>query len=146
MKAAGVAVRFLSLMDVTLILLGVFMLILMHTDLRRRAVQSEKPMGLADIADVGFIYLYAGWQGEQRGRTYLLKPNGEIGREVRTDTPDDIKEIASAREQRNQVVLLLIDDWDADWTDEKLAEMERIWELPVIRVLGVQLPQSKGTP
>lgn len=145
MKAAGVAVRFLSLMDVTLILLGVFMLILMHTDLRRRAVQSENPMGLAEIADVGFIYLYAGCHGEQRRRTYLLKPNGEIGREVRTDVADDIKEIALTREQRNEVVPLLIDGWDADWTDEKLAELERIWELPVIRVLGVQLPQSKGT-
>lgn len=149
MRATGVIARFLSLMDVGLILLGVLMVILMHADVRRRAAPIEKPTGLAEVADVGFIYLYAGWQGEQNGRCYLLSsPNGGIEREVSTKTADDIKDILSKRERRNQVVMLLFSDdgWYSAWNPEKMAAIERTWNLKVIPIYNVRLPRLEKKP
>lgn len=142
MRATGVIVRFLSLLDVGFMLLGVLMVILMHADVRRRTENIEEPKGLAERANVGFVYLYAGWKGDQNGRCYLLNsPRGEVVREVRTDTPDDFQEITSARERKNQIVLLLFSDdgWYSAWDAKRLAEIEQTWNVKVVPVYNVPL-------
>jgi len=141
MRATGVIVRFLSLLDVAFMLLGVLMVTLIYADFQRRTEMPEQKRGLAEVADVGFIYLYAGWKGEQDGRCYLLSPDVKLGKEVRTDTPDDIREITSARERNNQVVLLLFseDGWYSGWDAKKLADMEKTWGLKVVPVYNVPL-------
>lgn len=144
MRATGVIVRFLSLLDVAFILLGVLMVILLHAEVRRTVGQSDGQTGLAALADVSFIYLYAGWRGEQDGRCYLLaSPDGEIEGEVRTDTDEDIQAIVKTRRQKNHVILLLFDSdgWFPSWTKEKLASLEETWKLKVVPVYNVRLPQ-----
>lgn len=146
MKATGVLVRFLSLLDVALILLGVLMITLMQTQLRRDS-KPEKPSadGMANLANVDFIYLYAGWKGAENGRCYLLKADREIGQEIRTDTPDDIQEVLRARrtamERSNQVVMLLFSDeaWDSAWDAKRLAGIEEAWKVKVLPVYNVRL-------
>lgn len=147
MKATGVIVRFLSLLDVALILLGVFMVILMYSDVRRQSEDIEEPQGLAEIANVGFLYLYAGWKGEENGKCYFLEsPEGQVGREIATDTDEDIKDLIATRERKNHVVMLLFSDdgWYSAWDATKLAEIERVWEVKVIPVYNVRLsPQER---
>ena len=146
MKATGVIARFLSLLDITLILLGVLMITLMQTQLRTDAKQERSSTDkMTALADLDFVYLYAGWEGAENGRCYLLDAQGGIGREIRTDTANDIQEILSARrgqtERSNQVLMLLFSDdgWDAAWTAEKLAEIEQKWEIRLVRVYNAKI-------
>lgn len=146
MKATGVIARFLSLLDIALILLGVLMITLMQAQLRSNAKQGHSPAdGMAELADVEFVYLLAGWKGAENGRCYLLSANREIGREVRTDTADDLQEVLAARraqkERGNQVVMLLFSDegWYSVWDAKRLAEIEQIWKVKVTPVYNVRL-------
>jgi hypothetical protein len=145
-KATGVIVRFLSLLDVALILLGVLMITLMQAQMRSDAKQGNSSAdGMAELADVDFVYLYAGWKGGENGRCYLLSANREIGREVRTDTPDDIQEVLTARrtkkDRANQVVMLLFSDdgWYSAWDAKRLAGIEQTWKVKVMPVYNVRL-------
>lgn len=146
MKATGVIVRFLSLLDVALILLGVLMITLMQAQLRSDAKQDTSSAdGMAELADVDFVYLYAGWKGAENGRCYLLSANREIEREVRTDTADDIQEVLTTRrtqkERANQIVILLFSDdgWYSAWDAKRLAGIEQIWKVKVMPVYNVRL-------
>lgn len=147
MKATGVIARFLSLLDIALILLGLLMITLMLAQLRSDAKQGNSSAdGMAELANVDFVYLYAGWKGAENGRCYLLiSANGEIGREVRTDTADDIQEVLAARrtqkERANQVVMLLFSDdgWYSAWDPKRLAGIEQTWKVKVVPIYNVRL-------
>jgi len=151
MGATQVIARFVSLLDVMMILLGSLMIMLLYADLRRTRdrVRAEDtangPETLAQMADLGFIYLYAGWEGEQNGRCYLLLPDGKIGREVSTSRPDDLQQIISARRQKNQVVLLLFsaNGWYSEWDNERLDQLEKIWRVPVVPVYNARVPGER---
>jgi hypothetical protein len=145
-KATGVIARFLSLLDITLILLGVLMITLMQAQLRSNAKQGHSTAdGMAELADVDFVYLFAGWKGSENGRCYLLSANRELGREVRTDTADDLQEVLAARraqkERRNQVVMLLFSDegWYSVWDAKRLAGIEQTWKVKITPVYNVRL-------
>ena len=146
MRATGVIVRFLSLLDVALILLGVLMIALMQAQLRSDVKRGQSPAGgLVELADVDFVYLYAGWKGPENGRCYQLGPNREIGREVRTDTAEDLKGILASRSairgRKNQVVMLLFSDdgWYSAWDAKRLNGIEQAWEVKVVPVYNVRL-------
>lgn len=148
MKATGVIVRFLSLLDVALILLGVLMIALTQAQLRSDPNQGKASADtMAALADVDFVYLYAGWKGNENGKCYLLGPNGEIGREVRTETADDIQDILKSRrthkDQANHVVMLLFseDGWYSAWDAKKLAGIEQTWKVKLIPIYNARLPQ-----
>lgn len=148
MRATGVLVRFLSLLDVALILLGVLMLALMYTQVRTPTEQGQSSAsGPAELAEVDFVYLYAGWKGEESGKCYLLGPNGEVGQEVRTDSPSDIRRILDSRPTDNSkttpVVMLLFgeDGWYAAWDADRMNALEEAWNLSVVPVYNVKLPR-----
>ena len=148
MKATGVIVRFLSLLDVALILLGVLMIALMHAQLRSSTKHgSPSPDGMAEIAGVDFVYLYAGWKGPENGRCYLITANRKIGREVNMVTGDDIREIFASRrahtEASNQLVMLVFSDdgWYSAWDAKTLAAIEQVWKTKVVPVYNVRLPR-----
>lgn len=144
MRSTGVITRFLSMLDVTLILLGFLMIVLMHTQLRRKA-EPDLPTTLSSIADVDFLPLYAGWQGEQNGRCYLLNKAWKIDREVRTTTAEDFQQILQDRkatdESGNLVVMLLFseDGWYSAWPEEKLRQMEATWGVRIVPVYNVRI-------
>lgn len=142
MKATGVIGRFLSLLDVALILLGVLMIILMQAQLSSGVKQgTNQADGVSALADIDFIYVYAGWNGTENGRCYLLGADRKIGQELRTDSADDIQAVLSARKASNQVVMLLFADegWFSAWDGRRVAEIEQAWKIKVIPVYNVRL-------
>lgn len=145
-RATGVIVRFLSLLDVIILHLGVLMMALMYAQLRSKAKPEGSPAdGLSKLANVDFVYLYAGWKGPENGRCYLLGANSQIEREVGTDAADDIQNVLTARgaqkERSNQVVMLLFSDdgWYSAWDTKRLAGIEQTWKVRVIPVYNVRL-------
>lgn len=149
-RASGVIVRFLSLLDVALILLGVLMIALMQAQLRSDVKPPTTPADpMSALADLDFIYLYAGWRGPENGRCYLLTADGGLGQEVRTDTADDIQAILAASraktERSNQFVILLFSDdgWYSAWDASRLATIERTWKVNVIPAYNVRLPREE---
>jgi hypothetical protein len=148
-RATGVIVRFLSLLDVALILLGVLMITLMQAQIRSDAKQGHSSAdAMAELAGVDLHYLYAGWKGMQNGRCYRLVANGEVGQEVRIDTADDIQEVLASRikERPNHIVMLLFSDdgWYSAWDAMTLARIEQTWKVKVIPVYNVQLPVEEN--
>ena len=152
MRATGVIVRFLSLLDVTLILLGVLMVALMHSQPRRPSTPENGPREIDKLGGfnlpTAFLYLYAGWRGDQDGRCFELDPaTGKMGPGVRTDTDDDIGRISPGGAGLTRVVMLLFDEqgWYSGWDAKKLDEIEQAWKLKVVPVYNVGLPKDKGT-
>lgn len=146
MKATNIFVRFLSLLDVALVLLGVLMIALTQAQLSSDV--GTPPNGLPELPKVEFIYLYAGWEGPQKGRCFLLNENLEIGREIRTDTADDIEELLNTKSRPENritpVVMLLFDEngWYSDWDAKRLAQIEQTWKTQVISIYNVQLSKN----
>lgn len=146
MKASNVIVRFISLLDVTLILLGVLMITLLHAQLRSESQQGSSASDqVAALFDIDFIYIYAGWRDSENGKCFLLDKGWRIGREIRTDKPDDIQSILSARkaqkEGSNQVVMLLFSDngWYSLWNQEKILQIEQAWKVKIVPVYNVRI-------
>lgn len=153
MRATGVIARFLSLLDVVLILLGLLMIILMYAQVRSEVMKKnpreEKSQSIADCID--FVFLEAGWKGAEIGRCYLLGSNGERVREVATNTDADIRSVLLQRQMRtgrdNQLVLLLFSDegWFSAWDPKRLEEIEKTWRLKITPVYNVPLSRSKSS-
>ena len=140
MVGSGKAIaRFLSLLDVVLLLLGYFVIAARHqtAETLTRVVRAELagepleqvPTGrkLAEITRVfglEFVILYAGW-GERAGQVYHVI-DGDWNR------PDYGRAVQSVRdlgtEDAGRTIILLVFDpngWYSDgrWTDTRLAEL-----------------------
>lgn len=145
MKSSGVIVRFLSLLDVALILLGVLMMALMQTTVssgQRTIAPASKNVSAID--QVNFIYLYAGWKDEQKGRCYLLGQDMKIDRRVSMSSNEEIKAIIDERrdtDKSTDVVMLLFDSdgWFASWPDTKISELEDVWEVKLVPIYNVSI-------
>ncbi len=146
MRATGVIVRFLSLLDVAIILLGIFLLAIAQAQIRapKKKVSAAGEAVRQAVAN-RFIYLYAGTQGEENGKAYLLGPDGRRLREVRTNVPDDLqqilKETTTRNDSGNRVVLLLVSPlgFDTMWPPSRLAQMEKTWGVTVVPLYNVKL-------
>jgi hypothetical protein len=150
MRAAGVIVRFIPLLDVAFILLGMVIILMAQAQIRsaKAAPRPASPQSLAEQAGVQFLYLYAGTAGEELGRCYELGPQQELMREIRTDVPDDIQRLLALRGKAgNPLVLLLISDrgFDAVWSEKKLAAMKKTWGLELARIYPFHR-QIESTP
>lgn len=140
MDNSNVIVRFMSLLDVALILLGVLMLALMQT-----AVPTPSGAGdpLKPVKDqINFIYLFAGWKSEQNGRCFELNEKMEIGNQVSMISDSDIETLRDIKglEQRAPAVAILVfeeDGWFPAWSPEKIAGAEKVWGIKVIPVYDV---------
>jgi len=151
MKVTSVIARFISLVDVVLILLGVLLLVLLHAQVRsqvQRSKSEDKRDEIQKVAGLDFLYFYVGWKGPEKDRCYFLDTSHlKLGREVRTDTADDLQLILKARnpkgERTNPVVLLLFSDegWYSTWDSKRLAALEQTWKIKVVPVYNVRLPQ-----
>jgi hypothetical protein len=150
MRATSVIARFLSLLDVALILLGLLMIMLTKAQLGEGAAELpvEAEPGLADLANVQFVYLVAGWRGEKDGKCFLLGPDRKWDREIRGDRDTDIKQLTQTRSGDGKpvtpVVMLLFaeDGWFSAWDESKLKQLESVWQVDVVPVYNVRLPQD----
>ena len=145
MKSSGVIVRFLSLLDVALILLGVLMLALMQTTVSsQQQTSAAESNDVSAIDQVNFIYLYAGWKGEQKGHCYLLGQDMKIDRKVSTTSNEEIQAIIAERrdtDKSTDVVMLLFDSdgWFASWPDRKINGLEDVWGVKVVPIYNVSI-------
>jgi hypothetical protein len=150
MRTSSVIVRFLSLLDVVIILLGMFLLLLAQAQIRSKGSKTAgQAAGVGGAVD--FTYLYAGTQGEERGRCYVLNPDGKIGRELRTDTADDFKGVLRGHGQSaapNRVVMLVVSDkgFDSMWGGDRLAALEKLWGVKVVPIYNVDLTKLRSAP
>lgn len=146
MKFSGVIVRFISLLDITLILLGVFMLALMQTTLTKTPIKGGGEEATTVVDQVNIIYLYAGWKGEQEGKCYLLDEKMKVDRTISTAAKDDIQAVVKARRgesKSNDLVMLLFDadGWFDSWPDKKLGELENNWGVKVVPIYNIKIQQ-----
>jgi len=155
LRATGIIVRFIPLLDVAFILLGMMIVLMAQAQMRSSKPKDTAPKEnktLADAAGLDLIYLYAGTSGGELGRCYELGQQQELLREVRTDVADDLNRMLALRSKRgNPLVILLISDqgFDAVWSEKKLSAMKKQWGVeiapiyPFHRQPGVTRPGSK---
>jgi hypothetical protein len=139
MNASGIIVRFLSLLDVALILVGVLMLALIQT-----TVDTAPPLPKPDddttvLGNCNFIVMKAGWKDDERGKCYLLDKEMKIKREVSIFTKMEFEVILGKHElnsQRTNVVLLLFDadGWYTSWESPPHYDLAETWDVQVVRV------------
>lgn len=145
MRATSVICRFLSLLDVALILLGVLMVMLVQVQLRganRQAATAVRSTSDGIVA-VDFFHVYAGTHGEERDKCYQVGPNRNRIREIRTDSAEGLpwSVTPQGQDQPNQVVMLLISDrgFDSMWGAERLSQMEKTWGRKIIPIYNFSL-------
>lgn len=148
LRATGIIVRFIPLLDVAFILLGMMIVLMAQAQMRHSKPSQTAPenVSLADQTGLDMIYLYAGTAGAELGRCYELGSQQELLREVRTDLPDDMNRLLALRPKRgNPLVILLISDqgFDAVWSERKLAAMKKSWGLEIARIYPFR--RSPGT-
>ncbi len=139
MNIGNVVARFLPLLDVTLILLGLLMAALVIT---RPTIEPPPPPiddGLKET--LHFIYLYAGWFGQWKGKCYLIDTNAKkLGREISLENPQEfIDEINSRHWEPERTVIVLLFDkngWFAPW-EEKLGKLRQALKPHKITVIPV---------
>jgi hypothetical protein len=141
MKATGIIARFVSLLDIALILLGLLMIVLTQAQMPT-ASHAAGDAGQA-AADVDFVYLIAG-SDQRRGRVYQLGPDSRVGAEVRTDNSSDIDRLKSASTKTNQVFILLYSEkgWYPEWDDKRRAALDKAWNTRIVHIYNVKLPDS----
>lgn len=129
MKATGVVARFVPLLDVTLILLGLLMIVLTQAKMSPGGATSPIEPQL-DI-----VYLYAGWDGPRKGRVYRLGFDGSIGPEVRSENPAAINKLKGSDGRRPAFVLVIdADGWTSDWTAEKIRNLAQVWGVKLVTI------------
>ena len=144
MRTTGVICRFLSLLDVTLILLAMMMIVMAQQQL-----QSEQPTQAGELPTVETLYLYAGTFGAERGQVYPLGSDRRPRLEQQLDTRDpEALQSLWRRPGSPHLVVLLVDTtraFDSMWDEERLAGMEDAWRVKVVRVYDWQpAPAGKG--
>jgi hypothetical protein len=145
MRATGVIVRFLSLLDVTLCLLAVLMVLLVTAQYR----VGHRPVHVTTLGLEGiptqFLLLYGGTYGDLEGRIFPLEkePRGSWRRgdkELKSKGEvDHLAQNISTNPQEVRVMILLSDrGFDRAWPEERRGKLEKEWERPVYFVRRVR--------
>ena len=147
MKATNVVSRFLSLLDVTLILLGFLMITLAQasiSDGNTNANQSDKRQ---DSANVQFVYVFASGKGPDKDKLFLLEPDLKLGRQLNEKKPKEIHSIiglpVSSKKEKKIVVLMLHDakGWTQGWTPERYETLKKTWNTDVVPIYDFNLKE-----
>jgi hypothetical protein len=156
MRATNVLARFASLLDVIIILLGLMMVMLSAAELTELETEPSEEIIEPTAGREEFdlmqkvmekhlnpILLYAGCEGDKKGRCFLLEGNFEPGREIAIDSNRDLQRLVEESPSRRPVILLLSPEgaWDADWGESQIERIEENWGYPIIRVLNVDFPE-----
>lgn len=144
MQFSRVIGRFISLLDIALILLGVFMIVLIQSTVSRNT-QNFTLNQPRVIDQLNFVYMYAGWEGEQNGKCYLLNEKMEISRSLNDASKEEVKTLLESRRndsQKTDVLMLFFDDegWFSSWADDKkIQELETRWGMKITPVYNVSV-------
>ena len=145
MRATGVVSRFLPLLDVALLLLGLLMIVMMQASLTdQESVNPEAEQSIESKAGMDFIFLYAGWKDSQAGKFFLMEKGMRIGKEIRIDSKVDIDELAldSIRRKKTKNLIIFLSfsksGWFDLWTPSRIKEIEKIWGMTIIKLYNVE--------
>ncbi|MDO5565209.1 MAG: hypothetical protein Q4G59_01035 [Planctomycetia bacterium] len=157
MRYTNILARFLSLLDISILLVGLFVILLSlaHFQKVQKEAQAENERVQQRASTTVFesvlehnlepIMMYAGCEGEREGHCYLLGKDFVPGREINTGLPDDFEYLAHQRKEGTHVIVFLVSEegaWDTFWTKEKIAELEKVWGCHVVYVPGVHFPRA----
>ena len=145
MRATGVVSRFLPLLDVALLLLGLLMIVMMQASLTdQESVNPEAEQSIESKAGMDFIFLYAGWKDSQAGKCFLMEKGMRIGKEIRIDSKVDIDELAldSIRRKKTKNLIIFLSfsksGWFDLWTPSRIKEIDKIWGMTIIKLYNVE--------
>ncbi|MBQ1455641.1 MAG: hypothetical protein IIZ25_07340 [Thermoguttaceae bacterium] len=162
MRISGVLARFLPLLDIAILLLGLFVVLsaIARQTERARSGSPDRAGGrelssAEDIPENPFItgaarrfvesqlapiWIYACCDGEFRNRCRLMEDDFVPGRVIDIDSDRDIQELIEARKPRRTVIFVMIEEggFDRFW-DERRGDIEAVWNAPVVWIRNVRL-------
>lgn len=147
--ARNVMARFLPLMDLSVLLLGFFMIILTAAKFGKGVIviSPEHPS----------VMLYAACTnegGRKVGELYYMDRDYNLGTKIiRKDTPEDImnliKEALPKKRDPKDVFICIMTEkyaWDKDIPRDICEKLKKSWGLPrIYRVKNVDMPETPGT-
>lgn len=137
MSNSGVLVRFLPLLDVTLLLLGVVLLMLVSLAKNiTEEVSNAKDVDQGTKAELGkligkeIIFLYAGWKDDQAGKCFQFNDDQSLGVAVDMAGGDWIKNPIG----KGKMVALISEKgaWTAAWTPQRISKLEEKWNTKIV--------------
>jgi len=142
MKTSGVLVRFLSLLDVTLVLLGVVLLLLVSMAKTIADSNQDTKAELGKLLGKEIEFLYAGWKKEQKGKCYRLNEDLTIGDSVDMNGGEWLKNKAG----KEKVVALVIEKgaWTSAWVPSRISSLEKKWNTKIAFFNDIDLQKGKG--
>ena len=154
MRVTQILARFLSLMDISLLLLGLFIVLLASARYAgESATQKEKPLTTIESevaldttvrnfveSNLAPILLYACCEGEYKNQCQLLEGDFIPGRVIDIESDRDIKELVEEKKPLHPIIILISkkNSWDSFWDEQKQKEIEKIWGHKIVRVLNVE--------
>jgi hypothetical protein len=150
MRTTSVICRFLSLLDVTLILLGLTMILMAHSQIAAEQKSRERESGgPGRLPALDTVYLFAATAGPENGKCFPLGPDRrpDLARPVRTDVPDDVKAMfgaGNAGTVRVAVLLISAAGFDSLWPADRLRAMESAWGVKVVPVYNFSFEAESG--
>lgn len=148
--------RFLPLMDLSILLLGCFMLVLTATKFDTSGKEKETAsLVFRSVAEHTCVMLYVACEdkdGRQSGQIYSLDKDYNIGKEPISQTsPEDIdsiiKEILPRKRKREEAVVFILSEkyaWDQNVPRDLCLKLKECWKLP--RVYRVKDVDFDNTP
>ena len=156
MKTTNILARFISLMDISLLLLGIFIVLIAaarytKAEAKKSANASSDEISMSEVLDkaasdnMTLIFLYAGCSGNRKGHCYTLEDGFISGREIDTKTDSDLRDLLKERRAVNPIIFLVSETgaWDIDWPEKRLHEIEKNWNEKVIRIVNVPFETKK---
>lgn len=131
MNIKSIISRFLPLLDVTVVLLGLMIVLMTYAHFEKKKGESPSPeTSLAAFAKhVDILLLHA----DPDGKCYLLSENDITQRElVDTESDSGIRKILDDKDSKKMKLLVLFsrpDDGDLAWPGTRVDKLEKTWNL-----------------
>ena len=152
MNISRILARFLSLMDVTLLLLGFFIILVAAANLSQETEREKEKQTSHLSGGSGWsfikggrepIWLFAECDGPNRNKCFVLNNDLSLGDEVDQNSNTDIRRLTEPVKARGETPLIILVSekgaFDGHW-DNTLESIEKIWGYPVMRVR--EIPQG----
>ncbi|MCR5360295.1 MAG: hypothetical protein K6E55_10475 [Thermoguttaceae bacterium] len=149
MNISRVLARFLSLMDVTLLLLGFFIILVAAANLSQENERAKEKQTSHLSGESGWnfikggrepVWLFAECEGPNRNKCFVLNSDLSLGDEVDQNSDADIRRLTAPIEAQGEIPLIILVSergaFDHDW-DNALETIEKKWGYPVMRARDI---------
>ncbi len=149
MNISRILARFLSLMDITLLLLGFFIILVAAANLSQEAERSKEKQVSHLSGESGWsfikggrepVWLFAECEGPNRNKCFLLNEDLTLGAEVDQQSKTDIQRLTEPIKAQGHVPLVILVSekgaFDNYW-DDSLKSIEERWDCSVMRARDI---------